>query len=48
MIVLIWTKITLWIDGDIFFFLAMFCAMSIGIMMQTGHLKDNGVESEEA
>ena len=37
----------LWNGGsDIIFFFAMFCAMPIGVLMLTGHLKDNGADSD--
>ena len=37
----------LWHDNDAAFFFAMFCAMPIGILMLTGHLKDTGAESND-
>ena len=36
----------LWHDNDAAFFFAMFCAMPIGILMLTGHLKDTGADSD--
>ena len=33
-------------DGFVFFLFAMFCAMPIGILMLTGHLKDTGADSD--
>ena len=33
-------------DGFVLFLFAMFCAMPIGILMLTGHLKDTGADSE--
>jgi hypothetical protein len=35
-----------WHQMDAFFFFAIFCAMPIGILMLTGHLKDTGADSE--
>ena len=35
------------VGGFASFILAMFCAMPIGILMLTGHLKDTGADSEE-
>jgi hypothetical protein len=34
----------LWLDGDIFFFFAMFSGTPIGILMLTGHLDDDAGE----
>ncbi len=34
-------------DGFVFFLFAMFCAMPIGILMLTGHLKDTGADSDD-
>ena len=36
----------LWHDNDAAFFFAMFCAMPIGVLMLTGHLKDTGADSD--
>ena len=36
-----------WHDIDEVFFFAMFCAMPIGILMLTGHLKDTGADSDD-
>ena len=36
-----------WHNMDAAFFFAMFCAMPIGILMLTGHLKDSGAESDD-
>ena len=33
-------------DGFVLFLFAMFCAMPIGVLMLTGHLKDTGADSE--
>ena len=33
-------------DGFVFFLFAMFCAMPIGVLMLTGHLKDTGADSD--
>ena len=38
----------LWHEMDAAFFFAMFCAVPIGVLMLTGHLKDTGADSEEA
>ena len=35
-----------WHNMDAAFFFAMFCAMPIGILMLTGHLKDTGADSD--
>ena len=35
-----------WHEEDAFFFFAIFCAMPIGILMLTGHLKDTGADSD--
>ncbi|MED6305865.1 MAG: hypothetical protein VX898_02910 [Candidatus Thermoplasmatota archaeon] len=37
----------LWIGGDAIFFFAMFCALPIGALMFTGHLKDTGADSDD-
>ena len=37
-----------WHNMDAAFFFAMFCAMPIGILMLTGHLKDTGAESDDS
>ena len=34
-------------DGFVLFLFAMFCAMPIGVLMLTGHLKDTGAESDD-
>ncbi len=34
------------VGGFAAFLLAMFCAMPIGVLMLTGHLKDTGADSE--
>ena len=36
-----------WHNMDAAFFFAMFCAMPIGILMLTGHLKDTGADSDD-
>ena len=33
-------------DGFVLFLFAMFCAMPIGVLMLTGHLKDTGADSD--
>ena len=33
-------------DGFVFFLFAMFCAVPIGVLMLTGHLKDTGADSD--
>jgi len=35
-----------WHEMDAAFFFAMFCAVPIGVLMLTGHLKDTGADSE--
>jgi len=37
----------LWHGNDAAFFFAMFCAVPIGVLMLTGHLKDTGADSDD-